>query len=58
MSSPTKVEKIITHCVECNYLKQSMTKFSCNHLICKECLCLLLIENEFNYTNLSSDIVL
>ena len=58
MSSPTKVEKIITHCVECNYLKQSMTKFSCNHLICKECLCLLLIENEFNYTNLSSDIIL
>ena len=58
MSSPAKVEKIITHCVECNYLKQSMTKFSCNHLICKECLCLLLIENEFNYTNLSSDIVL
>ena len=58
MSSPAKVEKIITHCVECNYLKQSMTKFSCNHLICKECLCLLLIENEFNYTNLSSDIIL
>ena len=35
-----------------------MTKFSCNHLICKECLCLLLIENEFNYTKNSSNICL
>ena len=58
MSSPQKVEKIATNCVECNYLKESMTKFSCNHLICKECLCLLLVENEFNYTKLTSDIVL
>ena len=58
MTSQTKVEKIITNCVQCNYLKDSMTKFSCNHLICKECLCLLLIENEFNYTKNMSDIIL
>ena len=51
--------KIITNCVQCTYLKESMLKFSCNHLICKECLCLLLIENEFNYNKKStSDIVL
>ena len=58
MASPAKVDKIITNCVQCNYLKESMTKFSCNHLICKECLCLLLVENEFNYTKNSSDIIL
>ena len=51
MSSPAqnKVEKNFTHCVQCNYLKESMSKFSCNHLICRECLCLLLTEKEFNY---------
>ena len=58
MSSPQKLDKIATNCVECNYLKESMTKFSCNHLICKECLLLLLVEKEFNYTKLTSDIVL
>ena len=58
MSSQTKVEKIITHCVECNYLKKGMNKFTCNHLICKECLCLLLVEHEFNYTKNCSDIIL
>ena len=58
MSSPTKVEKIITNCIECNFLKDEMSKFSCNHLICKECLCLLLVENEFNYSKISSEIVL
>ena len=58
MSSPSESEKIITNCVQCNYLKESMSKFSCNHLICKECLCLLLIENEFNYTKNCSNICL
>ena len=53
-----QVEKIITNCVECNYLKKAMNKFTCNHLICKECLCLLLVEHEFNYTKNCSDIVL
>ena len=48
-SAQNKVEKNFTHCVQCNYLKESMSKFSCNHLICRECLCLLLTENEFNY---------
>ena len=52
------MEKIITNCIECNYLKESMIKFSCNHLICKECLCLLLIEKEFNYTKNFSDVIL
>ena len=52
------MEKIITNCVECNYLKESMIKFSCNHLICKECLCLLLVEKEFNYTKDISDVIL
>ena len=58
MASSPQVEKIITNCVQCNYLKESMTKFSCNHLICKECLCLLLIVREFNYTKNCSDIIL
>ena len=58
MTSQSESEKIITNCIQCNYLKESMTKFSCNHLICKECLCLLLIENEFNYTKNSSNICL
>ena len=53
-----QVEKIITNCVECNYLKKGMNKFTCNHLICKECLCLLLVEHEFNYTKNCSDIIL
>ena len=53
-----QVEKIITNCVECNYLKKGMNKFTCNHLICKECLCLLLVEHEFNYTKNCSDVVL
>ena len=48
-SAQNKVEKNFTHCVQCNYLKESMSKFSCNHLICRECLCLLLTEKEFNY---------
>ena len=52
------MDKIITNCVECNYLKESMIKFSCNHLICKECLCLLLVEKEFNYTKNYLDIIL
>ena len=52
------MEKIITNCVECNYLKESMIKFSCNHLICKECLCLLLVEKEFNYTKNFLDVIL
>ena len=58
MTSPTQVEKDFTHCVQCNYLKESMSKFSCNHLICKECLCLLLVEHEFNYTKNCLDIKL
>ena len=58
MTSPAQVEKIITNCVQCNYLKESMTKFTCNHLICKECLCLLLVEHEFNYTKNCLDITL
>ena len=58
MTSPAQVEKIITNCVQCNYLKESMTKFACNHLICKECLCLLLVEHEFNYTKNCLDITL
>ena len=58
MTSPAQVEKDFKHCVQCNYLKESMSKFKCNHLICKECLCLLLVEHEFNYTKNSSDIIL
>ena len=54
----SQVEKNFTHCVECNYLKKPMQKFSCNHLICKECLCLSLVEHEFNYTKNYSDIIL
>ena len=58
MTSPAQVEKDFKHCVQCNYLKESMSKFKCNHLICKECLCLLLVEHEFNYTKNISDIIL
>ena len=58
MASPAQIEKNFTHCVQCNYLKDSMTKFSCKHLICRECLCLLLVEKEFNYTKNSLDITL
>ena len=54
----SQVEKNFTHCVECNYLKKPMEKFSCKHLICKECLCLSLVEHEFNYTKNCSDIIL
>ena len=57
-SAQNKVEKNFTHCVQCNYLKESMSKFSCNHLICRECLCLLLTENEFNYKQNTLDIAL
>ena len=57
-SAQNKVEKNFTHCVQCNYLKESMSKFSCNHLICRECLCLLLTENEFNYKQNTLDITL
>ena len=46
-------EKNPVNCMQCNYLKESMQKFSCNHLICKECLCLLLIENEFNHNQIN-----
>ena len=46
-------EKNPVNCMECNYLKESMQKFSCNHLICKECLCLLLIDNEFNHNQIN-----
>ena len=46
-------EKNPVNCIQCNYLKESMQKFSCNHLICKECLCLLLIENEFNHNKIN-----
>ena len=49
-------EKNPVNCIQCNYLKESMQKFSCNHLICKECLCLLLIENEFNHNQINIDI--
>jgi len=58
MATSAQIEKNFTHCVQCNYLKDSMTKFSCNHLICRECLCLLLVEKEFNYTKNSLDIIL
>ena len=58
MTSPAQVEKDFKHCVQCNYLKESMSKFKCNHLICKECLCLLLVEHEFNYTKNISDMIL
>ena len=58
MSSPAQEVKDFKHCVQCNYLKESMSKFKCNHLICKECLCLLLVEHEFNYTKNSSDMIL
>ena len=53
-----QTEKIPTNCIQCNYLKESMHKFSCDHLICEECLCLLIINQEFNFTNISSNIVL
>ena len=51
-----KEEKIPTNCIECNYLKEGMKKFPCNHLICNECLCLLLIDQEFNHKKISSNI--
>ena len=57
-SAQNKVEKNFTHCVQCNYLKESMSKFSCKHLICRECLCLLLTENEFNYKQNTLEITL
>ena len=58
MASTKPIKKNFTHCVQCNYLKESMSKFSCKHLVCKECLCLLLVEHEFNYKNNSLDIAL
>ena len=56
MSTNNQEQKISNNCIQCNYLKESMQKFSCNHLICNECLCLLLIDQEFNYSNISSNI--
>ena len=57
MSKPQKKEeKIPTNCIQCNYLKEGMKKFPCNHLICDECLCLLLIEQEFNHKKISPNI--
>ena len=49
-------EKNPNNCIQCNYFKEAMQKFSCNHLICNECLCLLLIEQEFHYMNITSSI--
>ena len=56
MASTAQVIKDFKHCVQCYYLKEFMSKFKFNHLICKEFLCLLLVEHEFNYTKNSSDI--
>ena len=42
-------------CSECKYPKNCMLKFKCNHSICKECLCLLIIENEFLYKDNKSE---
>ena len=49
-------ENIQLNCIHCHYLKESMQKFSCSHLICNECLCLLLINQKFNFTNITSNI--
>ena len=58
MSKTTQqTEKMITNCIECTYLKEGMQKFPCEHLICKECLCLLLIDQEFNHKAITSNII-
>ena len=58
MSKTTQqTEKMITNCIECTYLKEGMQKFPCEHLICKECLCLLLIDQEFNHKTITSNII-
>ena len=43
-------------CVECGYVKDTSLKFECGHNICPECLCLLLIEKEYNYTNIQKEL--
>ena len=53
-----KTDNIQLNCIHCNFLKESMQKFSCNHSICNECLCILLIDQKFNYSNLTSNITL
>ena len=49
-------EQISGKCIVCNYLKEGMQKFPCSHIICKECLCLILIESEFDHENITSNI--
>ena len=45
-------------CVECGYVKDTTKKFDCGHNICPECLCLLLIEKEYNYTKVQKELKL
>ena len=46
----------LTNCLVCNYCKEGMQKFPCGHLVCEECLCLILIEDEFDHENITSNI--
>ena len=50
-------EQISGKCIVCGYSKEGMQKFPCNHIICKECLCLILIEDEFDHENITSNII-
>ena len=45
-------------CVECGYVKETSKKFECGHNICPECLCLLLIEKEYNYEKIEKELKL
>ena len=49
-------EKIAGNCLDCNFLKEEMQKFPCGHVICNECLCLSLIDIEFNHTHITEGI--
>ena len=49
-------EQISGNCIICNYSKEGMQKFPCGHIVCKECLCLIIIESEFDHENITSNI--
>ena len=51
-----KEEKVEGNCIDCNFLKEEMQKLPCGHSICNECLCLSLIDLEFNHSNISQGI--
>ena len=36
-------------CNNCKFSKKDLNKFSCEHELCPNCLCILLLKNEFNF---------